>query len=82
MDIKDIPSKVVTYLETGLTKRKSKRNKDIQAFRKQVFKQCGYNYYSFLTKKHAVIYRDKGKIVSKIKSIFYKFMSYFTQGKP
>jgi glycosyltransferase involved in cell wall biosynthesis len=52
MYVADIPSKVVTYLETGLSRKKRKRDRGKRAFQKRAFKECSYNYYRFLARKH------------------------------
>jgi len=52
MYVEDIPSKVVSYLETGLSRKKRKRDNRKKAFQKEAFKECSYNFYDFLAKKH------------------------------
>jgi len=70
----DISSKVVKYLESGLSSSKNKtQNK--RKFQKKIFKKCGLNYYEFLAKKHKVSYRENNKMTSYIKSKVYKKLS-------
>ncbi len=67
MYVYDLSSKVVSYLDTGLSKSKKTRNPNKKVLQKRVFKECGYNYYDFLSKK----YENK----KMIKSIYYKVLS-------
>ena len=67
MYVYDLSSKVVSYLDTGLNKSKKTRNSNKKVLQSRVFKECGYNYYNFLSKK----YENK----KMIKSIYYKVLS-------
>jgi len=67
MFVRNIPSKVVTYLEDGLSLTKRKRDKDKKSFQHESFVECGYNYYTFLAKKNEKKH--------KIKSYLYKILS-------
>lgn len=72
--IVDISSKVVKYLDSGLSSSKNKtQNK--RSFQKKIFAKCGLNYYEFLANKHKVSYHKNKKITSYIKSKVYKAVS-------
>jgi len=69
MYVEDIPSKVVSYLETGLSRKKRKRDKSKKAFQKAAFKECSYDYNKFLARKH--------KHNNKMKYYYYSILSHF-----
>lgn len=70
MYVQDIPSKVVKYLDNGLTMSKKPKFAKVK-FEKKVLRECGYNYYMYCSKKHKYLYETKGKISHKIRSISY-----------
>ena len=75
MYVIDMPSKVVTYLDVGLSKSIKKRDNNKKYFQKIIFRNCNYNYYEFLSKKHLVQYKKYNKFVSFFKYIVYNFIS-------
>ncbi len=75
MYVIDMPSKVVTYLDEGLSKSIKKRDNNKKYFQKIIFRNCNYNYYEFLSKKHLVQYEKYNKFVSFFKYIVYNFIS-------
>lgn len=70
----DVSSKVVKYLEDGLSNSKNK-TKNKRSFQKKIFKKLGLDYYLFLSKKHQVSYSKHKNIISYIKSMMYMIQS-------